>query len=94
MAATAIPAQPPPPAERLHGRNADWRHVYNARHHLDAGQVGVSVVRGVGSRVSHDPARAQSIRTFAKEQLVLLLREWYMHPNGQIPGVRVRASAT
>ena len=26
---------------------------------------------------------------FAKEQLALLLREWYMHPNGQIPGVRV-----
>ena len=27
---------------------------------------------------------------FAKEQLLLLLREWYMHPNGQIPGLRVR----
>ncbi len=26
---------------------------------------------------------------FAKEQLILLLREWYMHPNGQIPGLRV-----
>ena len=23
---------------------------------------------------------------FAKDQLILLLREWYMHPNGQIPG--------
>src|SRR3546814_20613432 len=22
---------------------------------------------------------------FAKDQLVLMLREWYMHPNGQIP---------
>ena len=28
---------------------------------------------------------------FAKEQLMLFLREWYMHPNGQIPGLRVRA---
>ena len=27
----------------------------------------------------------KSIRSFAKEQLILLLREWYMHPNGQIP---------
>jgi hypothetical protein len=23
--------------------------------------------------------------TFAKQQLVLMLREWYMHPNGQLP---------
>ena len=26
-----------------------------------------------------------SIREFAKEQLLLFLREWYMHPNGQLP---------
>ena len=28
---------------------------------------------------------------FAKEQLLLLLKEWYMHPNGQLPGLRVGA---
>ncbi|MEZ5360897.1 MAG: hypothetical protein R2748_00800 [Bryobacterales bacterium] len=29
---------------------------------------------------------------FAKEQLVLLLREWYMHPNGQIPAYEWKLS--
>ena len=54
------------------------------RRHLDARQVGVPVVRGLGPRVSlvtlsHvDPE-------FAKEQLRLITREWYMNPNGQLP---------
>ena len=29
---------------------------------------------------------------FAKEQLMLFLREWYMHPNGQIPGMITRTA--
>ena len=51
---------------------------------LDARQVGVPVVRGVGPRVSLHPA-GHGRSEFAKEQLILMLREWYMHPNGQIP---------
>ena len=49
------PGQPPPPPERGSGRNRDWTHLYNARRHLDAGQVGVPVVRGVGPGVSLVP---------------------------------------
>ena len=54
------------------------------RHHLDAGQVGVSLVCRLGSGVSLHPAGADrpGVR---QEQLVLLTREWYMHPNGQLP---------
>ncbi len=52
------PAQPPPPAERKHGRNRDWTAPQQRRHHLDAGQVGIPVVCGVGPGVSLHPARA------------------------------------
>ena len=46
------------------------------------------MVRGVGPRVPLRRPRAIDPQ-FAKDQLVLMLREWYMHPNGQIPGLRV-----
>ena len=42
------------------------------------------MVRGVGPRLPHDPLR-DARPDFAKQQLVLLLREWYMHPSGQLP---------
>ena len=40
--------------------------------------------------VAQAPARSR----FAKEQIILLLREWYMHPNGQIPACEYDLSAT
>src|SRR5271166_6029492 len=54
-----------------------------SRCHLNARQVGIPVVRSVGSGFSHAPFRTSP--KFAKQQLELFLREWYMHPNGQIP---------
>ena len=54
------------------------------RHHLDAGQMGVSLVRRLGPGF-HCVPLALVDPEFAKEQLVLMLREWYMHPNGQLP---------
>ena len=78
------PAGPPPPPERLKGRNKDWTHLYNddvismpdkweypwyAAWDLAFHCIGLALV---------DP-------DFAKDQLILLLREWYMHPNGQLP---------
>ncbi len=77
-------AEPTPPPLRKFGRNSDWQHVYSgdvismpdkweypwfAAWDLSFHCVALSIV---------DP-------DFAKDQLVLLLREWYMHPNGQIP---------
>ena len=55
------------------------------RRHLDARQVGVPLVRRLGPGVPHDAVSPRVDPQFAKEQLMLLLREWYMHPNGQIP---------
>jgi hypothetical protein len=78
------PGNGAPPAERLTGRNNQWPHLYNddvismpdkweypwyASWDLAFHTVPLALV---------DP-------DFAKEQLILLLREWYMHPNGQLP---------
>ena len=52
------PGQPPPPPERLRGRNADWRHLYNRDVISMPDAVGVPLVRRVGPRVPHDPVRA------------------------------------
>lgn len=78
------PNNPSPPAERKHGRNRDWAHLYNddilsmpdkweypwfAAWDLAFHTIPIAII---------DPE-------FAKRQLTLLTREWYMHPNGQIP---------
>ena len=78
------PAGPPPPKERRNGRNHDWTHLYNddvismpdkweypwyAAWDLAFHTIPIALI---------DP-------DFAKDQLILLLREWYMHPNGQLP---------
>ena len=56
---TAIPTQPPPPPERRDGPQSRVDAPLQRRRDLDAGQVGVPVVRGVGSRVPLRPARAR-----------------------------------
>ena len=78
------PAGPPPPEARKHGRNCDWTHLDNfdvismpdkweypwyAAWDLAFHTLPITIL---------DPE-------LAKRQLVLMLREWYMHPNGQIP---------
>ena len=55
------------------------------RHHLDARQVGVPLVRGLGPRLPLRRALRAVDPDFAKQQLDLMLRELYLHPNGQIP---------
>jgi len=76
--------QPPPPEARRHGRNHDWKYLFNrdvismpdkweypwyASWDLAFHCIPISVI---------DP-------DYAKELLILFLREWYMRPNGQIP---------
>ncbi len=78
------PAGPPPPEARRRGRNSGWRHLSNedvismpdtwefpwyAAWDLAFQCIPMALV---------DP-------DFAKRQLIILLREWYMHPNGQLP---------
>ena len=56
------PAQPPPPDDREHGRNCGMATSEQRRHHLDAGQVGISVVCGLGPGVSLHSAGARRSR--------------------------------
>jgi len=79
------PAQPKPPPHRKSGRNADWRtHSY----HLDVMMMPDTWEYpwfAAWDLAFHAVPLAMIDPDMAKEQLRLLLREWYMHPNGQIP---------
>jgi hypothetical protein len=76
--------QPPPPESRKYGRNADWGHVY-MRDILSMPDKWEYPWFAAWDLAFHMIPFAKIDPQFAKEQLVLLLREWYMHPNGQIP---------
>ncbi len=78
------PAQPAPPPERKHGRNSDWVHLNNADviSMPDKWEYPWYAAWDLGF---HCIPLAMLDAEFAKHQLVLLTREWYMHPNGQLP---------
>nr|MBA2596013.1 glucosidase [Chloroflexia bacterium] len=78
------PAGPPPSAERKHGRNAGWRHLNNADV-ISMPDTWEYPWYAAWDLAFHCVPFARIDPEFAKRQLVLLLREWYMHPNGQIP---------
>jgi hypothetical protein len=78
------PTGPPPPEARKQGRNAAWRHLNNA----DI----VSICDkweypwyAAWDLAFHCVVYAHIDPDFAKDQLLLICREWYMHPNGQLP---------
>jgi hypothetical protein len=74
----------PPPASRREGRNRDWRHLYN-REVLSVPDGWEYPWYAAWDLAFHMVPFARIDPHFAKEQLVLLLREWYLHPNGQMP---------
>jgi hypothetical protein len=76
--------QPPPPGERRYGRNAQWRQLYNADV-ISMPDKWEYPWYAAWDLAFHCVPLAIVDSEFAKEQLVLLLREWYMHPNGQLP---------
>ena len=78
------PAQPAPPAERVRGRNHEWTHLYNADV-ISMPDKWEYPWYAAWDLAFHCVPLALVDSDFAKEQLILLLREWYMHPNGQLP---------
>ncbi len=78
------PAQPPPPVGRLHGRNTTWRHLNNAEV-LSMPDKWEYPWFAAWDLAFHCIPLALVDPEFAKQQLLLLTREWYMHPNGQLP---------
>ena len=80
----AIPSSPPPPAARLNGRNSEWPQLYNADV-ISMPDKWEYPWYAAWDLAFHTVPLALVDSEFAKEQLILLLREWYMHPNGQLP---------
>ncbi len=78
------PAQPAPPESRKRGRNRDWRHLNNADV-LSIPDSWEYPWYAAWDLAFHAVAFAELDPQFAKDQLILLTREWYMHPNGQLP---------
>jgi hypothetical protein len=78
------PGQIPPPSNRKRGRNCDWGHLNNADI-ISMPDKWEYPWYAAWDLAFHTIPLALIDAQFAKDQLVLLTREWYMHPNGQIP---------
>ncbi len=75
-------AQPPPPADRC-ARNQEWTHLY-AADVISMPDTWEYPWYAAWDLAFHCVPLALVDSEFAKAQLVLMLREWYMHPNGQM----------
>jgi len=78
------PGAPSPPLARLSGRNAQWTHLNN-QDIISMPDKWEYPWFAAWDLAFHCIPLALIDPDFAKRQLVLMLREWYMHPNGQIP---------
>ncbi|HMN22959.1 MAG TPA: glucosidase [Ignavibacteriaceae bacterium] len=76
--------QPKPPAQRKEGRNKDWLHLNNADI-ISMPDKWEYPWYATWDLAFHCISFAIIDPEFAKKQLVLFTREWYMHPNGQLP---------
>jgi hypothetical protein len=78
------PGQPPPPQERKKGRNHEWTHLVNADI-ISMPDKWEYPWYAAWDLAFHTIPLAMIDPEFAKHQLLLLTKEWYMHPNGQLP---------
>jgi hypothetical protein len=78
------PGMPPPPKGHATSRNSDWPHLYN-NDVISMPDKWEYPWYAAWDLAFHMIPFSRIDRDFAKEQLQLFLREWYMHPNGQIP---------
>ena len=78
------PGEPTPPESRVHGRNAEWRNLNNADI-ISMPDKWEFPWYASWDLAFHCIPFALIDAEHAKHQLLLLTREWYMHPNGQIP---------
>lgn len=78
-----------PPPERRQGRNKDWQHHLFNRDVISMPDAWEYPWYAAWDLAFHMIPFADIDPAFAREQLALFLREWYMHPNGQLPAHRV-----
>jgi hypothetical protein len=83
------PASAPPPAERLQGRNSDWK-TMDANDIISMPDTWEYPWYAAWDLAFHCIPLAQIDPVFAKNQLRLLCLDWYMHPNGQLPAYEWR----
>ncbi len=76
--------QPRPPESRLHLRNHNWRHLFN-RDVISMPDKWEYPWYAAWDLAFHMIPMAEIDPAFAKQQLLVFLREWYMHPNGALP---------
>ena len=78
------PTFSPPPEIRKKGRNAHWTHLFN-EDVISMPDKWEYPWYAAWDLAFHCLTLSLVDAEFAKAQLILMLREWYMHPNGQIP---------
>lgn len=78
------PAHPAPAKDRFNGRNNGWMHLYNADV-ISMPDTWEYPWFAAWDLAFHCIPLAMVDPQFAKDQLKLITREWYMHPNGQLP---------
>jgi hypothetical protein len=78
------PGEPAPPPGRKQGRNHEWTHLYS-RDVISMPDKWEYPWFAAWDLAFHMIPFARVDPKFAKEQILLFVREWYMHPNGQIP---------
>ncbi len=78
------PNEPPPPPGHRNGRNHDWGHLFS-RDVLSMPDKWEYPWFAAWDLAFHMIALAEVDPDLAKHQLILMLREWYMHPNGELP---------
>ncbi len=78
------PGHPVPPGNRRRGRNREWAHLFNADV-ISMPDKWEYPWYAAWDLAFHCVPLALVDPDFAKQQLLLMLREWYMHPNGQLP---------
>jgi len=78
------PSQPSPPPQRKTGRNSAWKHLNNADI-ISMPDKWEYPWYAAWDLAFHCIPFAMIDAEFAKQQLLLLTKEWYMHPNGQLP---------
>ena len=79
-----LEGDPAAPVKRQHPRNSDWHHLNNADI-ISMPDKWEYPWYAAWDLAFHCIPLAMIDPAFAKDQLLLMTREWYMHPNGQIP---------
>ncbi len=81
---TGDPAKPVPPSQRINARNSKWTHL-NTKDIISMPDKWEYPWFASWDLAIHCVPLASVDMAFAKHQLTLLIKDWYIHPNGELP---------